>query len=422
MADRERTLQIYQELADSFEQQHNPSMRDLFLMLAADAALRAGHAVEAELLRQRLAALNPHHLLKPYASFSEAANHPDIQSYVEELRQKYPVEAAEDMLESVMPHDLDLGAEDVPATLPPTPRSRLRPPPGALDSDKPFGLRPEPGRPRSRRQRTKILRDPTANRGRGRAAQSLPCSPGRRGAKAAPAANPAAMTSAPVADTCRRRVPARTARRPERGRRKEVVCCRPSAPRLTRLGEDRRGIVERRDSGGHRANCSRHSPRADCQWPTESAPSRSTRSWPTASSSSTIPSMRDLFLMLAADAALRAGHAVEAELLRQAAAPQPTPPAQALRLLQRGRQPSRHPELRRGTATEVSRQGGRGHARVGMPHDLDLGRRGRAGHPAADAAVAPAAATEPSTATSHLGCGRSRKNARSRRQRTKIPP
>src|SRR5206468_146098 len=98
MADRERTLQIYQELSDSFEVQHNPSMRDLFLMLAADAALRAGHSAEAELLRQRLLRLNPHHLLKPYASFAEAAGHPDIQSYIEELRQKYPVEVAEDML------------------------------------------------------------------------------------------------------------------------------------------------------------------------------------------------------------------------------------------------------------------------------------------------------------------------------------
>ena len=149
MADRERTLQVYQELSDSFERQHNPSMRDLFLMLAADAALHAGHTAEAELLRQRLLRLNPHHLLKPYTSFAEAAGHPDIQSYIEELRQKYPAEVAEEMLESALPHDLDIDLGDIPATMPPTPRSRLRPPtvtPPAGD-DQTYRLRPEPEPP-----------------------------------------------------------------------------------------------------------------------------------------------------------------------------------------------------------------------------------------------------------------------------------
>ena len=78
-----------------------------------DAALRAGHTAEAELLRQRLLRLNPHHLLKPYASFAEAAGHPDIQSYIEELRLKYPVEVAEGQRVVQGPYV----AETVPVTI-----------------------------------------------------------------------------------------------------------------------------------------------------------------------------------------------------------------------------------------------------------------------------------------------------------------
>src|SRR6266851_1587948 len=117
MQSREHTLRVYQELADSFAQQQNPGMRDMFLMLAADAALRANHTAEAELLRVRLLKLNPDHLLKPYASFAEAIASPDIRNYLDELRQKYPVEVAEEMLESVLFQSaLDMPA-DVPATM-----------------------------------------------------------------------------------------------------------------------------------------------------------------------------------------------------------------------------------------------------------------------------------------------------------------
>lgn len=145
MHSRERALQVYQDLADSFEQQKNPGMRDMFLMLAADAALRAGHTAEAELLRVRLLRLNPDHLLKPYVSFAEAATAPDIQSYLDELRQKYPVEAAEDMLESVLFQTaLDVPG-DVAATLPPTPRAPASRP---ADSAGPASRsRPEPPQP-----------------------------------------------------------------------------------------------------------------------------------------------------------------------------------------------------------------------------------------------------------------------------------
>src|SRR5262245_2044861 len=130
MSTREHAQQIYQELADTFEQQHQPELRDHFLILAADMALSAGRAEEAERLRQRLLRANPHHVLRPYASFAQASANADIQTFLEELRQRYPVDRAQDMLESFWPGvpngpapgDFDL---EVPATMPPVPRTRM---------------------------------------------------------------------------------------------------------------------------------------------------------------------------------------------------------------------------------------------------------------------------------------------------------
>ena len=127
----------YQELAENFQRQNNPGMRDLFLMLAADAALKGGRAEEAERLRQQLLKLNPHHLLKPYASFAEAAAVPDIRGYLDELRQKYPVEEAEEMLETIVPL-APAPSDEAPPTLPPSPRPR----PPAAPPAAPLGAEP----------------------------------------------------------------------------------------------------------------------------------------------------------------------------------------------------------------------------------------------------------------------------------------
>ena len=51
MDPRENLLRVYRELADWYERQRQPQMRDRFLMLAADAALAAGRPDEAERLR-----------------------------------------------------------------------------------------------------------------------------------------------------------------------------------------------------------------------------------------------------------------------------------------------------------------------------------------------------------------------------------
>ena len=94
-------VRIYRELAEWHQRQGQPQQRDRFLVLAADAALAAGQRDEAERLRHRLLQLNPHHLLKPYATFTEATRAGDVQSYLTALRQSHPWEAAERQLASL---------------------------------------------------------------------------------------------------------------------------------------------------------------------------------------------------------------------------------------------------------------------------------------------------------------------------------
>jgi hypothetical protein len=97
----DETVRLYQELATLSDCQGQPQMHDRFLVLAADAALTAGRADEAERLRQRLLQRNPHHLLKPYGSLAEAMRAPDIVSYVVALRRSHPYEAALQLRDSL---------------------------------------------------------------------------------------------------------------------------------------------------------------------------------------------------------------------------------------------------------------------------------------------------------------------------------
>jgi hypothetical protein len=101
MPTADQSIRVYTELATLCDRQGQPQMHDRFLVLAADAALTAGRADEAERLRQRLLQHNPHHLLKPYASFVEAMGAPDVQSYVTALRRSHPHDAAEQLLQTL---------------------------------------------------------------------------------------------------------------------------------------------------------------------------------------------------------------------------------------------------------------------------------------------------------------------------------
>src|SRR5262249_44644781 len=128
MSSEPQNLRLYQELADWYERQAQPQMRDRFLLLAADAALAQGQAELAEDLRLRLLQHSPHHMLKPFASFAEALRSPDVQGYIGDLRETYPPETAQQMLDAVrresadsIPPDRNLTAPLSPVLEPPPP-------------------------------------------------------------------------------------------------------------------------------------------------------------------------------------------------------------------------------------------------------------------------------------------------------------
>jgi hypothetical protein len=122
------SLGIYRELADCYDRLGQVSMRDRFLILAADAALEAGQAAEAERLRQRLLHGSRHHMLRPYSSFAEAVKAPDVQTYLRDLRTNYPLDVAKQLLESLRgaagpadaPQPMNLSLDPSPP-LPPSP-------------------------------------------------------------------------------------------------------------------------------------------------------------------------------------------------------------------------------------------------------------------------------------------------------------
>jgi hypothetical protein len=88
----------YEQLADRCDRQQEARQRDIFLVLAADAAFHAGCRDEAERLRRRLLAVSPHSLFRPYDSFDDALQSGDIQDYLADLRRLHPPEQAAKLL------------------------------------------------------------------------------------------------------------------------------------------------------------------------------------------------------------------------------------------------------------------------------------------------------------------------------------
>ncbi len=136
MEPHENLLRVYRELADWYDRQRQPQMRDRFLMLAADAALTAGRPDEAERLRLRLLKVNPHHMIKPYASFAEAIKAPDVLTYVKDLRVNYPADVSEDLLRTL--HSEPRPSSGVPVTAPVVDLDESLPSPHRAEESAPF--------------------------------------------------------------------------------------------------------------------------------------------------------------------------------------------------------------------------------------------------------------------------------------------
>jgi len=144
--DTREPYRIYQELAEREGERQAAQLRDRFLVLAADAALTAGKDQEAEHLSDLLLTVNPLHLLKPFPSFKEAMQSPEVSAYVADLRRSYPPDEAARLLESLHgPAAEPLPPADAP--LPPPP-PRVEPEPIALTPAMPFtSSMPEPAPP-----------------------------------------------------------------------------------------------------------------------------------------------------------------------------------------------------------------------------------------------------------------------------------
>jgi hypothetical protein len=105
--------QLYQQLAEQYEYRSEPKMRDRFLILAADTAASSGQGPEAERLLQRLLRSSPHHMLKAFTTFAEAAQAEHIRTYIDDLQKNYPQDTAENLLLSLRQ---DQGLPPAPAT------------------------------------------------------------------------------------------------------------------------------------------------------------------------------------------------------------------------------------------------------------------------------------------------------------------
>jgi hypothetical protein len=195
-------LRTYKDLADWYERQGQPAMRDRFLVLAADAALSAGQPEEAERLRQRLLQTNPHHMLKPFSSFQQALQSSSIQIYIHDLRMNYPPETAQDLLQS-------LRGSAPPAAIPPTApvidfESEPTLPLGStLEPLKVYPLREEPEptlpptRPTAVNRSASDSGGPPADRAAPRKSTPAPGKPPRPAAVNTPAPRPAASAARP---------------------------------------------------------------------------------------------------------------------------------------------------------------------------------------------------------------------------------
>jgi len=152
MLNNERPASVYEDLADWYDRTGQAKLRDWFLVLAADEALANGCRQDAERLRSRLLTTNPHHLLKPYASFAEALQSPDVQGYVADLRRTYPPEAAAALLATHRQTAADRGTHGHPPPLkaagPSPPSTELFP--SATAEPKAFRVQPPAEEPKAK--------------------------------------------------------------------------------------------------------------------------------------------------------------------------------------------------------------------------------------------------------------------------------
>jgi hypothetical protein len=98
MADHERAMLAYVQLADVSRERQQSLGADKFLVLAGAAACRAGWPDVAERCRCLVAADNPNHLVCKFPSFADAMRSSDFQPFLKQLERLIGYERAEHLL------------------------------------------------------------------------------------------------------------------------------------------------------------------------------------------------------------------------------------------------------------------------------------------------------------------------------------
>jgi hypothetical protein len=108
MATEVYELALYLHLARASESRQQMLVRDRLLVIAASIAVDEQLPLIAACCRQRILDHNPGHLVRRWQPTEEANNDPDFQTFLKQMRRRYPREKAEQMLASL---GLDMARE-----------------------------------------------------------------------------------------------------------------------------------------------------------------------------------------------------------------------------------------------------------------------------------------------------------------------
>jgi len=108
MATEVYELALYLHLARASETRQQMLVRDRLLVIAASIAVDEGLPLIAACCRQKILDHNPGHLVRRWRPGVDANSDPDFQTFLKQMRRRYPREKAEQMLASL---GLDMARE-----------------------------------------------------------------------------------------------------------------------------------------------------------------------------------------------------------------------------------------------------------------------------------------------------------------------
>ena len=101
MGDAADLLAIYLHLARASALRRRPLVTDRLLVLAAVTALHAALPPIAACCRAKVLAHNKHHLIGKWDSVADAVADEEFETFLQQLKRRYPPEKAEQMLASL---------------------------------------------------------------------------------------------------------------------------------------------------------------------------------------------------------------------------------------------------------------------------------------------------------------------------------